>query len=73
MNFRGRVSIIDLNTRNQISLRKDLMNIKPDDDAKALDAMYAEALRCFQAGDLDGVLSHWDEGGLIYGLRFPQQ
>jgi ketosteroid isomerase-like protein len=36
-------------------------------DAKAIDAMYAEALQSFQRGDLDGVLSHWTvEGAYLW-------
>jgi ketosteroid isomerase-like protein len=40
-------------------------------EAQAIDRMYAEALRSFQIGDLDGVLSHWDEGGAYLWPAVP--
>lgn len=40
------------------------MSPTPNDaEAKAIDAMYAEALKAFEAGDIPGVLDHWSADG----------
>lgn len=44
---------------------------KSNDDVHAIDAMYAEALQSFQQGDLDAVLSHWDDDGVYLWPAVP--
>ena len=40
-------------------------------DVTAIDAMYASALRSFQAGDLEAVLDHWEETGAYIWPAVP--
>jgi ketosteroid isomerase-like protein len=43
----------------------------PNDDVHAIDAMYAEALQSFQTGDLDAVLTHWEDDGFSLWPAVP--
>jgi uncharacterized protein (TIGR02246 family) len=40
-------------------------------DLQAIDAMYAEALQSFQQGDLDAVLTHWEDDGVYLWPAVP--
>jgi ketosteroid isomerase-like protein len=43
----------------------------PSEDVAEIDAMYADALRHFEAGDLEGVLAHWEDDGAYLWPAVP--